>query len=57
MENSSFYKVFKEMEKEIQKHKWIESEKAGRDVGISYAVIDWTLKHKTNWFLKKKTAS
>jgi len=27
-------------EKEIQRHKWIESEKAGRDLGFE-AVIDW----------------
>ncbi|MCA1959238.1 MAG: DUF4032 domain-containing protein [Desulfomonile sp.] len=27
-------------EKEIQRHKWIESEKAGRDLGVE-AVIDW----------------
>ena len=30
--------------REIERHKWIESEKAGRDLG-SEAVIDWILKY------------
>jgi hypothetical protein len=29
---------------EIERHKWIESEKAGRDLGME-AVIDWILKY------------
>jgi len=29
---------------EIERHKWIESEKAGRDLGFE-AVIDWILKY------------
>lgn len=30
--------------REIERHKWIESEKAGRDLGLE-AVIDWILKY------------
>jgi hypothetical protein len=30
--------------REIERHKWIESEKAGRDLGAE-AVIDWILKY------------
>ncbi len=29
---------------EIERHKWIESEKAGKDLGMD-AVIDWILKY------------
>ncbi|MGD9818383.1 MAG: hypothetical protein AB7V04_06750, partial [Desulfomonilaceae bacterium] len=29
---------------EIQRHKWIESEKAGKDLGVD-AVIDWIKKY------------
>jgi hypothetical protein len=29
---------------EIERHKWIESEKAGKDLGVD-AVIDWILKY------------
>ncbi|HMK35226.1 MAG TPA: hypothetical protein VK463_09185 [Desulfomonilaceae bacterium] len=30
--------------REIERHKWIESEKAGRDLGME-AAIDWILKY------------
>lgn len=30
--------------KEIERHKWLESEKAGRDLGEE-AVIDWIMKY------------
>ena len=30
--------------REIERHKWIESEKAGRDLGMD-AVIDWIMKY------------
>ncbi|MGB6067734.1 MAG: hypothetical protein WBG50_23255 [Desulfomonilaceae bacterium] len=30
--------------REIERHKWIESEKAGKDLGMD-AVIDWILKY------------
>ncbi len=36
---------FLEMQaREIDRHKWIESEKAGRDLGYE-AVLDWIMKH------------
>lgn len=31
-------------DREIERHKWIESEKAGRDLGLD-AVIDWIMKY------------
>jgi len=43
------YRELKAEHDEILKHKWLESEKAGRDVGIDLAVIDWKLKHSTHW--------
>jgi len=30
---------------EINRHKWIESEKCGYDVGLIYASLDWIHKH------------
>ncbi len=33
---------------EILRHKWLESEKAGYDIGKD-AVIDWILKHAARW--------
>ena len=37
---------------EILRHKWFESEKAGRDVGYSFARMDWILRHRTAWMKK-----
>jgi hypothetical protein len=34
--------------KEMQKHRWIESEKAGRDLGES-AYLDWVRKYAKNF--------
>ena len=48
-EDSSVYKYYKEELDEILKHKWIESEKAGYDIGFEKALVDWILKHRKNW--------
>ena len=55
MNHSSLYKEFLAEREEILKHKWIESEKAGSDIGFEKALIDWIQKHRTNWrnFRKK----
>jgi hypothetical protein len=34
---------------EVLRHKWIESEKAGRDVGFDWALFDWYIKHRRGW--------
>ena len=34
---------------EILRHKWLESEKAGRDVGVLAAAYDWRLKYYRYW--------
>ena len=33
----------------ILKHKWIESEKAGYDIGFEQALTDWIVKHRSKW--------
>jgi|OM-RGC.v1.036525367 hypothetical protein len=45
----SLYRKFIEMQKEINKHKWIESEKKGMDIGFEQALLDWISKHRSNW--------
>ena len=37
LKNSSLYREFQAEREEILKHKWIESEKAGRDIGFERA--------------------
>jgi len=49
LKNSSLYREFQAEREEIMKHKWIESEKAGRDIGFEKALTDWIIKHRTKW--------
>jgi len=49
VENSVLYKEFLAERAEILKHKWIESEKAGKDIGFEKALLDWIVKHRSNW--------
>ena len=45
----SLYKEFIAERDEIYKHKWIESEKAGYDIGFEHALVDWIMNHRKNW--------
>ena len=47
--NSSLYKEFQAELDEILRHKWLESEKAGRDIGFEQALTDWIVKHRSKW--------
>ena len=49
VKKSSFYREFQAEREEIMKHKWIESEKAGHDIGFERALTDWIIKHRTKW--------
>jgi hypothetical protein len=49
MQNSNLYQKFIELKIEIEKHKWIESEKIGRDVGFEHALTDWISKYRVSW--------
>ena len=39
---------------EIAKYKWIESEKAGRDIGTKQALEDWLQFHFPAWVRQEK---
>jgi len=39
------------------KHKWIESEKAGRDIGFERALTDWIIKHRSKWRKSRQQAA
>ena len=47
--NSLIYREFLEEREEVLKHKWLESEKKGYDIGYSAALIDWILKYRSCW--------
>ncbi len=48
-ERSLLYQEFLAEREEILKHKWIESEKEGRDIGFERALLDWIRKHRKTW--------
>ena len=49
VKNSVLYKEFIAEREDILKHKWIESEKAGKDIGFEKALLDWIVKHRSSW--------
>ena len=57
LKNSSLYREFQAEREEILKHKWIESEKAGRDIGFEQALTDWIVKHRSKWRKSRQAAA
>ena len=56
VKDSALYREFLAEREEILKHKWIESEKAGRDIGFEQALVDWKVKHSAQWKKNRRTA-
>ncbi len=49
LRRSNIYREFLAEKEEILKHKWLESEKAGHDIGYDRALIDWIMNHREKW--------
>jgi hypothetical protein len=47
--DKEFLNRVRQIVKEIEKHKWFESEKAGRDIGGNRAALDWLKNHYEEW--------
>jgi len=47
--NSDLYREFLAEREEILRHKWLESEKAGNDIGFEQALMEWMSKHRGAW--------
>lgn len=56
LKNSSLYREFQAEREEILKHKWIESQKAGHDIGFERALTDWIVKHRSKWRRGRQTS-
>jgi hypothetical protein len=54
LERSSLYKEFLAEREEILRHKWLESEKAGKDIGFERALLDWIRMHRDAWRAKRR---
>jgi hypothetical protein len=52
--NSALYREFLAEREEILRHKWLESEKAGYDIGFENALLDWIVKHRAGWRKQRK---
>lgn len=57
VKNSTLYREFQAEREEILKHKWIESEKVGYDIGFERALTDWIVKHRTKWRKSRQSGS
>jgi hypothetical protein len=49
LETSALYKEFIREREEILKHKWLESEKVGHDIGFEKALLSWVFNHREDW--------
>jgi hypothetical protein len=49
VKQSSLYQEFLAEREEILRHKWIESERLGYDIGFERALLDWIRKHRDGW--------
>ena len=49
LKKSSLYREFLAEREEILRHKWLESEKVGSDIGFEQALTDWIVKHRSQW--------
>lgn len=49
VQKTSLYREFIAEREEILKHKWIESEKQGHDIGFEKALVDWVSRYRTQW--------
>jgi hypothetical protein len=49
LKKSSLYQECLAERDQILRHKWLESEKLGRDIGFDRAFLDWIRKHREPW--------
>ena len=49
LRQSSVFREFKKEKQEINKLKWLESEKSGKDIGYEQALFMWARRHRLPW--------
>lgn len=55
--DSSLYAEFLAEREEILRHKWLESERLGYDIGFERALLDWIRKHREDWRRSRRQTS
>jgi len=54
LNKSKLFQEFDAERQEIMRHKWLESEKTGKDIGFERALIDWVVNHRDKWRTSRK---
>lgn len=49
LKSTNLYREFQAEKEEILRHKWLESEKLGYDIGFERALVDWITRHRSAW--------
>lgn len=57
VKQSSLYQEFLAEREEILRHKWLESERLGHDIGFERALLDWIRKHRESWRTARRSQS
>lgn len=57
VKHSSLYQEFLAEREEILRHKWLESERLGHDIGFERALLDWIRKHRESWRSARRAQS
>ena len=52
----SLYQRYLAERDEVLQHKWLESERAGRDIGFERALMDWVLNRRAKWRKSRQAA-
>ena len=56
VKSSSLYQEFLAEREEILRHKWLESERLGYDIGFERALLDWIRKHRDDWRASRRSS-
>ncbi|MCC5021981.1 MAG: hypothetical protein J6386_03870 [Candidatus Synoicihabitans palmerolidicus] len=56
VKQSTLYQEFLAEREEMLRHKWLESERLGYDIGFERALLDWIRKHRENWRTARRPA-
>ena len=51
---TSLYREYRLEIDEIDRHKWLQSEKAGHDIGWDAALFDWIMNHRAAWLRHRR---
>ena len=57
LQNTTLYREFQAEKDEILRYKWIESEKAGHDIGFERALVEWISHHRSGWRRSRQQAT